>query len=486
MAHLVSMGFNCIRLPFSLQLVVENPLVPAHAVVVNPELVGLRALDAMDALMSELRAQDVMVVLNNHNSHAGWCCDVTSKEGLWNTDEYPTAVWADAMGAIVRRYRAFPNVVAIDLRNEIHDVGSKVITWGASQDADTDWKVASELAASKVQAENPDILVIVSGLCFGSELRPLLADPPRLAVPNRLVFTTHTYGFSMWWNLIESMSKLPWPTTRALSVAFLVLGAVGLASLAALPASRAELRGVGRRAVLLTLSSWTLGLGLVLVAAGLLWLEVNRQSGCGAMNAAPTTTSAVSACLAVLAAVVLALLCAGKLAPAAPADGQAVVAESVCEQGDVGKRSSGAGGRSARRGCCLPGCALLNLALVAALLVLLGAPLFILARDAQLYDLQRYDHNLKWGTQGSSVPLWLGEFGAGSVESNLWWSSLLRYLRENNLSWSYWPLDGSRWENATGRWVDEGYGLLNDDWTSVRNPALLEGLQSVQPNFAEQ
>jgi hypothetical protein len=68
----------------------------------------------------------------------------------------------------------------------------------------------------------------------------------------------------------------------------------------------------------------------------------------------------------------------------------------------------------------------------------------------KLHDLQRYDHDLKWGTQMSSVPLWLGEFGAGSVESNLWWSSLLRYLRENNLSCSYWPLDGSRWENQVG------------------------------------
>jgi hypothetical protein len=478
------MGFNCIRLPFSLALVVENPIVPAHALAANPELVGMRALDAMDALMRELLAQNVLVVLNNHNSQAGWCCDVNSKEGLWNTDEYSTAVWADAMGAIVQRYRSFPNVVAIDIRNEIHDVGDKIITWGASQDTDTDWKAATELAASKVQAANPDILVIVSGLCFGSELRPLQADPPRLAVPNRLVFTTHTYGFSMWWSLIESISKLPWTTTRSLSVAMLVLGAAGLIALAVLPASRAALRGLGRRAVLLTLSSWFLGLGLILVTAGLLWLEANRQSGCGAMNGAPITTSAVAGCLAALAAIVLALLCAGKLAPAAPADVKSVVTESVAEQGDMGKRrSDDEHGIAPKRACCLPGCALLNLAVVAALLVVLGAPLFILARDAQLYDLQRYDHNLKWGTQHSVAPIWVGEFGTGDVADNLWWSSLLRYMRENNLSWAYWPFDGSRWENATGRWVDEGYGLLNDDWSTVRNRALLEGLQSVQPNF---
>jgi len=42
------MGFNCVRLTFSLQMLYENPVVPSKFLTANPELIGKRAMDLFD------------------------------------------------------------------------------------------------------------------------------------------------------------------------------------------------------------------------------------------------------------------------------------------------------------------------------------------------------------------------------------------------------------------------------------------------------
>ncbi len=45
------------------------------------------------------------------------------------------------------------------------------VTWGWSGNEDSDWKLVSERAGAVVQRVNPDMLIIVSGLCYGFDLR---------------------------------------------------------------------------------------------------------------------------------------------------------------------------------------------------------------------------------------------------------------------------------------------------------------------------
>jgi hypothetical protein len=479
--HIGDLGFNCVRIPFSVEVVLENPLVPELALRANPSLQGLRALEIYDLIVGELLANDILVVQNNHNSKAGWCCSVTSKEGLWNTDEYSTDQWVDAMGLMAARYASRKNVVAFDLRNEIHDVGDTVITWGTSGNKDTDWKVASELAASKVQAAAPDLLIIVSGLCFGAELRPLHANPPTLAVGNKLVWTTHTYGETTWWTIIAEMTTLQWAVTYVLAVLMIVFGSLGLVVVAFPTKQRAEMASAGPRAVILSLSSWALGLGLVFVFCGVLWRYALTQAGCRAMERDALITTYVSASLALFAATLLALTKAGKIASSASSAESGIVVAKEDDPEALLETSA------TRARCCLPGCRWLNLGIVSFVLLVCGAPLLILARDAQRYDLLAYDLDIKWGTQGSKAPIWVGEFGAPSVEKNLWWPHLMQYIRNNKLHWAYWALDGSRWyagSNATnGYWGYEGYGLLLPDYANIRNPPLLADLQAIQGGF---
>ena len=82
-ALVVAMGFNCVRLPFSLEAVLSNPVVPAHALTANPAFIGGRALDLMDAAVASLAREGLYVVLDNHVGRADWCCDARDGDGLW-------------------------------------------------------------------------------------------------------------------------------------------------------------------------------------------------------------------------------------------------------------------------------------------------------------------------------------------------------------------------------------------------------------------
>ena len=206
---IASMGFNCVRLTFSLELVLVNPVVDSPEFQEhNAALMGKRALEVFDHTIAELSRVGVMTILNNHNSESGWCCDIDSAEGMWDTPAYPAQRWVEAWELLARRYANDSFVIGADLRNEIHDVGERVITWGSSTDPSSDWKAAVELVSSKIDSYAPEWLIFVSGLCFTFDLR--LQDPikggvmPSMPRMDKLVWTVHFYPMSMWWQRVES------------------------------------------------------------------------------------------------------------------------------------------------------------------------------------------------------------------------------------------------------------------------------------------
>ena len=48
----------------------------------------------------------------------------------------------------------------------------------------------------------------------------------------------------------------------------------------------------------------------------------------------------------------------------------------------------------------------------------------------------------------------------------------LRY----DLDWAYWSLNGDRWDEAQRTWRDEWYGVLGQDYSTVRNPHMFADL----------
>ena len=60
---------------------------------------------------------------------------------------------------------------------------------------------------------------------------------------------------------------------------------------------------------------------------------------------------------------------------------------------------------------------------------------------------EEYDTVLSWmqrfvETAGHnySTPFWMGEFGGASDSTN--WRKIMRFIRDHDLDWAYWPIDG--------------------------------------------
>ena len=58
------------------------------AVIANPQLYGLTAMDVFDKTVESLTKAGVAVILNNHISDAMWCCWEYDSNGLWHNQNY--------------------------------------------------------------------------------------------------------------------------------------------------------------------------------------------------------------------------------------------------------------------------------------------------------------------------------------------------------------------------------------------------------------
>jgi endoglucanase len=85
-----------------------------------------------------------------------------------------------------------------------------------------------------------------------------------------------------------------------------------------------------------------------------------------------------------------------------------------------------------------------------------------------------------------AVPLWVGEFGTcQSLDcgaNSQWFTWFVQYLKENHLSWGYWPLNGTQ-SSGYSRTYDslETYGLLTPDYQHIAATKVLELLRAIQP-----
>lgn len=120
-----SLGFNCVRLNWSLELALKNPVVKDDAILALKKAgyfsssEPVKALQVLDLVVSDLSKQNIMIILDNHMSDAGWCCDPRDENGLWFNSRYSAMDFSDAWVKMVSRYSNYPHVIGADLRNEI-------------------------------------------------------------------------------------------------------------------------------------------------------------------------------------------------------------------------------------------------------------------------------------------------------------------------------------------------------------------------------
>jgi endoglucanase len=84
------------------------------------------------------------------------------------------------------------------------------------------------------------------------------------------------------------------------------------------------------------------------------------------------------------------------------------------------------------------------------------------------------------------VPLWIGEFGTcqdlNCGANSAWFRLFIQYLQQHpELSWSYWPLNGTQSSGITRKFNDvETFGLLSTDYQHIAAPELLRLLQTIE------
>lgn len=184
-----SLGFNVVRLPWSNQLYESNPPVPSYALAANTGMQGENALTALDQVIAALTGAGIMVILDDHNSNAEWCCSTTDGNSLWYNTQYPQANWIADWQGMAQRYQSNPLVIGVDLRNEPRSPA----TWGGS--AANDWHAAAELGGNAVLGVDPHLLVFVEGVNYATDLSGAASLPIQLNVANQLVYEAHNYGF---------------------------------------------------------------------------------------------------------------------------------------------------------------------------------------------------------------------------------------------------------------------------------------------------
>lgn len=206
------LGFNSVRLPYADELVMRNPHVLPHLLTANPDLVGLKALDVLEACVTALTDAGIAVIMNNHITHATWCCGADPCDAAWSNDhlgplcriQQNEEEWIQHWEAVMARFVDNPYVIGADLRNEVRGMWG-TMTWGR-------WAAAAEAAGNRLLAMNPDWLVIVGGTESGNDLTGARERPVVLDVPDRLVYSAHVYAWSGWGSREGRFARRPYPS----------------------------------------------------------------------------------------------------------------------------------------------------------------------------------------------------------------------------------------------------------------------------------
>jgi endoglucanase len=183
------LGFNAVRIPWSNEMYESNPVVADYALAANTSLKGEKALTILDTVIAELTNEGIMVILDNHNSNAEWCCSSTDGNTLWYNDAYPESSWLSDWEGMAARYKDNSLVIGADLRNEPRATA----TWGG--DSTTDWQAAAVRGGNAVLGVNPNLLIFVEGINYSLDLSGVETLPVTLDVSNQLVYEAHDYSY---------------------------------------------------------------------------------------------------------------------------------------------------------------------------------------------------------------------------------------------------------------------------------------------------
>ncbi|KAH7550199.1 hypothetical protein ACOSP7_024591 [Xanthoceras sorbifolium] len=153
----------------------------------NPALLNMTHVQAYEAVVDELGTQGLMVVLDNHVSNPKWCCGSDDGNGFFGDTDFNPQEWERGLVLVAQRFTSKTQVVAMSLRNELRGPRQNPSDW---------YKYISE-GAKMVHHVNPNVLVVVSGLSYGTDLSFLKNQPLGFNLDNKLVYESHWYKWTV-------------------------------------------------------------------------------------------------------------------------------------------------------------------------------------------------------------------------------------------------------------------------------------------------
>lgn len=189
LAQIKEAGFNCIRLPFCLDMVNNDTVPKLYAIdyLTNPEFLDLTSLQIFALIIDECTKLGLYVLLDNHRHHPGNTTD--------GGPVLPGAMsdWLMAWETLAIAYADNTTVIGADIWNEPHN-----LDWNT-------WATAAEQVGNHIHTFAPDWLIVVEGVgsynnvpyWWGGQLAGVRDRPVVLTIPNRLVYSPHEYGQSV-------------------------------------------------------------------------------------------------------------------------------------------------------------------------------------------------------------------------------------------------------------------------------------------------
>lgn len=200
-------GFNCIRFPWCNKILNEDVTIRIDSYGTDPytgispmngdEKSITKPIDLLDVIVNWCQKNNMKIILDNHSRQP----DGYMNEKLWYTSETTEEKWIEDWVFLANRYKNMDAVIAMDLNNEPHGSNGSGSTWGNSNSL-TDWNKAAERCGNAILAINPNVLILVEGVewaenetyWWGGNLKGVRNYPIELSVSNKLVYSPHEYG----------------------------------------------------------------------------------------------------------------------------------------------------------------------------------------------------------------------------------------------------------------------------------------------------
>ncbi|CAJ1947459.1 unnamed protein product [Sphenostylis stenocarpa] len=198
--EIVEHKFNCVRLTYAIYMwtryVHDNvnatftsldvPGVVQGIAKNNPFVLSMTHVQVFDSVVRELGIQNVKVLLDNHVSEPKWCCNDDDENGFFHDRHFNPQEWVYGLTLAAKHFNGNHVIVAMSLRNELHGPRQNLYDW---------YRYMSKAAVS-IHKTNPNVLVVISGLNYDTELQFLKSKPLKIDLGKKMVFETHLYSWS--------------------------------------------------------------------------------------------------------------------------------------------------------------------------------------------------------------------------------------------------------------------------------------------------